>query len=170
MYSALRVAAVVAVLAIGTTFAISPVEGPGEEPVAPAAEAPTPQAGMPVTGTAVDYGGNQPYFMKYEMSDPRVSGTAEISWATDFDPSGGYADSLRWGTITLRNDGGTWAGEFAGFAGPDSQFHVTIAMQGGEGYEGLSFVASQVGPVDEHAVTGEILPGELPPQFPLASE
>ena len=98
-----------------------------------------------------------------DMSDARLSGdvvgtdNADRYCAGECGPDTLLADIL-WGTIEIRNDGGTWVGTSVG----SNQTYYELAGTGA--YEGLSAVLFETeSPAGDLVWAGVIFPGQLPP-------
>jgi hypothetical protein len=105
-----------------------------------------------------------------EMNDPRVSGTTQGEWLMDGWGGGpnGPGALVQWSRrMELSNDGGTWAGTYAGFAVPGIGDKIAIWYKGEGGYAGLSYVqwieAAPGQVLGGTPVIGLIYPGDVPP-------
>ena len=157
MFSAVRIATVVAIVALGGSLAlIAGPLGPSAGPaLVPGAEAPSPEPPVRVTGSSrtvaipemgvetVEDGvaGFRGRIGRGEpvMDDPRVSGTME--YVHNSDDHGGMGPT--WGTLRLENDNGAWEGVVSGYwYAPETR---TAGWLVGEGaYEGLSYYHESV--------------------------
>lgn len=161
MFSAVRVAAVVAALAIGTTFAISTI---GEPTHGPAPAAVTEAEWLGVTGSGrlhIDTRGRG-LWGSQEMSDERVSGAVYITWDAE-SGSDTDGDATIWGATRITNEQGTWEGEYAGFSEPDGQRNVMGWFEGSGAYEGLAYFQHMHGHLGDVTLTGLVYPGSIPP-------
>lgn len=179
MFSATRVAAFVAIFALGasTALVVTP-EGDRDQLIAPAAEAPTlddmarvtwrswlskndPSSGT-VTYTElaeVIEGGTAEY--EIDASDDRLSGTATyVVSMYYFDPSGErYPASLVTGSVVLEAEDGGWEGSFVGLDYPGTPDNEGQHILTGTGaYEGLTAVMTTRNDV----ASGLIFPGDMP--------
>lgn len=98
-------------------------------------------------------------------SDPRVSGRAVIT--VNFDAYPGTdgqpgATQVRYGSMRLENEGGTWSGRFAGRL-TDTGFSQTYWLEGDGEYAGLSYVVTAGGSGSVWSSQGLIYPGRIPP-------
>jgi hypothetical protein len=179
MFNATRVAAAVAILALGGSLAIiagPPASGPVAPPGATSSDAPQQSVpAFPVTGTAeiviLAPGDNTDSLLRNrvggtvrtEMNDPRVSGDGRfLHHADDYGLVG-----LEWGTYRVENEDGAWQGPVSGFYG----FYETrtSGWLAGEGaYEGLTYYIESV--IDHSTsmmeINGMVFPGVPPTSFP----
>ena len=179
MFSATRVAALVAVLALGGSLALvaGPLAPEGEAPVDPAAEAPGLESAAHFYGTgmvkimqigdSVEIDG-VPHLVGHlsqmpaewkEVADPRAGGTETFDQtAADL---GGFGPT--WGSFRIEDEDGAWVGDVSGF------WHgATTEVSGwltGEGaYESL-IMYYQVDAMSavEVSFSGMIYPASAPP-------
>jgi hypothetical protein len=180
MFTATRIAASVAILALAGSLAlvIGPRESDPMTPGAPADSSATDVAAFPVTGTAgikvLENGEDTGDHLRnrlgsniqMEMSDPRVSGEVRfLHHADDYGRVG-----VEWGTYRLENDEGAWQGPVSGFYGPRET--RTSGWLAGEGaYEGLTYYLESV--IDHGTlimtINGMVYPGAPPMDFPELS-
>lgn len=168
MLTSMRVAAVVAVLALTTSLLALQVVSP-TEPVTPSANAPgdhwvtvTGEQELQVSSMGHGSGTNA-------MSDPRVEGDVEMTFEAATEHAGVFAgDYALWGTVTITNDGGTWQGQWIGFRDDQGRHHNTAWFEGTDDYDGLRYIEQMVQrePSTGQEVldtTGLIYEGTLPP-------
>jgi hypothetical protein len=104
-----------------------------------------------------------------ESSDPRVSGRGTITLNVDAftGPSGDLgASQIRYGTMRIDNDGGSWEGPFAGRYS-NGRFIQTYWLRGDGEYDGLTYVVTVGGNGPVWVSEGLIYPGAPPPGTPL---
>jgi hypothetical protein len=101
-----------------------------------------------------------------DMSDPRLNGSAYISFEAQLDPSvdpytGAYALA---GDLVVRNSGGTWEGNWIGFADEDGIHHITSWFTGTGEYEGLKYIEQSAGTTGGEGITstGLLYEGDTP--------
>lgn len=104
-------------------------------------------------------------------SDPRVNGRALITLDVDSYPEAGGGSrvlQVRYGTMRLVNEEGTWEGSFAGRL-TETGFTQTYWLEGTGAYDGFTYVvtAGGDGPVWESA--GLIYPGRPPGGLPAGA-
>ena len=179
MFSATRLAALVAVLAVGGSLALvaGPLAPPAEAPVVPGAEAPGPEAAAPFNGSGgvkVNKEGEKttidgvPHLLGQvtemparliEVDDPRVSGTQTYTqYAADY---GGFGPS--WGTFRIEDGAGAWVGEVSGIHVPSSG-HFSGWLTGEGAYEGLVlYYRGDHGQGFNVTFSGVIYPAAAPP-------
>jgi hypothetical protein len=173
MLTATRIAAVVAALALGTTFLAAQVGGP---PEAPQPGAPTPEDSVMVTGTQVitgegpDVGFGFAYTARREgMSDPRLDGEVLLAFDEDHhgdEPIGAKQEPhVVWGTVTVTNDEGSWQGHSIGFVDEQNVRRQMAWFEGHGAYEGLAFIEQFGNPISggRMDLVGFLYEGELPP-------
>jgi len=166
MLTATRIAAIVAALALGTTFLAVQVGDPPDTAQQPAA--PTGETWVTVTGTQnrSDGGGGVMVGQMLNMSDPRFEGDVRIEYEQSA-PSGG--NSTLWSTVTVTNDEGSWVGQSIGFVDELGAHHHMGWFEGAGAYEGLAFIEQLTEPesgISSGAwldVVGLVYEGELPP-------
>ena len=179
MFTATRIAAGIAILAVGASLAL--VAGPsgpdpGVAPGAPSPEAPTQEtAAFRVTGThGINLLGNGEdagdhlrnrlgRSVMMEMNDPRVSGN--VRFLHHADRYGGVG--VEWGTYRLENEDGAWQGPLSGFYWTHET--RTSGWLAGEGaYEGLTYYMETI--IDNGTgfatINGIVFPGAPPTDFP----
>lgn len=103
-----------------------------------------------------------------QSSDPRVAGRAMIVVHFDAYPDAQGrvgATQVRYGSMRLENDDGSWSGRFTGRL-IDSGFLQTYWLAGEGGYEGLSYVVTAGGSGQTWQSSGLIYPGDIPPMGP----
>jgi hypothetical protein len=169
MFSAPKLVAGAAVLALASTLLLSGVlTAPAEEPL-PGAEAERTDF-IIVTGTSTLSSGSSPAGDD-SMSDPRVSGHANLInnyLIGDVDNTG-----VQWGQYRLANDDGGWEGEWIGFYDSttiDDLAGIENAMAWAIGtgdYEGWSYVANYTGDPLALDVRGLLYQGDIPPTVAL---
>ena len=177
MFSATKVLAAAAILALAVGVA-----GSGLLTTEPEAPAGAPEADSPVwTGDYFESDddivtvsgsarfGPAPGVVTgtAEMSDPRVSGDMLAGYQWLCSPN---EACTTWGSATLTNDGGTWEGDFVAINGPAPGHlqNLMIWMNGTGEYEGLGYVVNYVGPMSASVATGKIVSAPLPPQVALS--
>lgn len=165
MFSAVRVAAVVAALAVGTTFAINTISEPRDRP-APGAVADAEWLGVSGSGQLKLDSIGRGLWGTQEMSDERVSGSVYVTWDVQ-SGDGDDPDGMMWGATRITNDQGTWEGEYAGFIEPDGQRNSMGWFEGSGAYEGLTYVQHVHGHLGDHSITGLVYPGSMPPTVVL---
>jgi len=104
--------------------------------------------------------------MAFEMDDERLSGLSRFRINAHAKP-GTYAMGPIAASVFLKNDGGSWVGTGQGYqdpaatgGAPAAGHHFQLAMEGQDGYEGLTAVVTLDQP-DEYSpyeVTGAIMP------------
>jgi len=109
---------------------------------------------------------------RMEMSDERLSGDVTFIFnGNAWEPSGPY---LYWGTMLIKNDGGTWEGTHLAadhHARPGVHGPIVMQLTGSGDYAGLSAILYRtvLSPPGtaltdlEESVDGMIFPGDLPP-------
>jgi hypothetical protein len=144
MLVSIRMAAVVAVLALATSLVAVRVGSP-DESVTPGAAGPAGNW-VTVTGTqemqvsSAGHGSGT-----RTMSDPRVDGDVAITWLAVMEPGNPEYDNYPlWGTTTITNDGGTWQGQWVGFRDDGGLHHVMEWFEGTGDYEGLRYIEQSV--------------------------
>ena len=144
MLASMRIAAIVAVLALGTSLLALQVGSP-TEPVTPGADAPG-EIPATVTGTGEILGtqGGNGFVGTNTMSDPRVSGDVEITWQVASQYGIDENDDALYGTVVTTNDGGTWQGQWVGFVDDQGRHHITEWFEGTGDYEGLRYIEQLV--------------------------
>ena len=190
MFSAVRISAVVAILAFGGSLALvaGPLAPASDPAYAPAASAePLDQeeyAGF--SGTWLAGGAEQglqsqtpwgsetrdeKWVRALEVSDQRISGAFHSSHNYNT-----FRGGQRWGVraidYAIVNDEGTWRGQGTGFQSPATgAMHYEVLLAGEDAYEGLSalLVLSQDEWGHTFDVDGVIFPGELP-EYPALGE
>ena len=166
MLTATRIAAIVAALALGTTFVAVQVGDPPDTAQQPAA--PTGETWITVTGTqdVGPGGGGGMAGQRLNMSDPRFEGDVRIEYEQeDADNSG--LNSTVWSTVTITNDEGSWAGQSIGFVDQQGFHHHMGWFEGAGAYEGLAYIEQLTEPQLSGGldldVVGLVYEGELPP-------
>ncbi len=144
MLASMRTAAIVAVIALGTSLLALQVGSP-TEPVTPGANAPG-EVPVTVTGTQeiLDTQGADGFVATSTMSDPRVSGDVEITWQVASQYGADENDDALYGTVATTNDGGRWQGQWVGFVDDQGRHHITGWFEGTGDYEGLRYVLQLV--------------------------
>jgi hypothetical protein len=178
MLSATRMAALVAVLAVGGSLALvaGPLSPGPEVPGSPAAQVPGPEAAAFFSGTGgvkilesgeesmvdgVEYLRGQVSQMLprlIEVDDPRVGGAQTFTQhAADY---GGFGPT--WGTFRIEDDAGAWVGDVSGaWSGSGTWFSGWLTGEGA--YEGLvQFYQAEGGPANIR-FSGVIYPADSPP-------
>ena len=166
MLTATRIAAVVAALALGTTFLAVQVGDPPEP--APQPAAPTTDSWAIVTGTQT-LGGSSPdcamTASNRNVSDPRLEGDVCIN----FEDAGEDLATF-WSSITITNADGSWQGQSVGFMDEQEAHRHTGWLEGDGAYEGLAFIQRLTEANPEYPSAGVNLDfvgllyeGELPP-------
>jgi hypothetical protein len=161
MFSAVRVAAVVAALALGTTFAINTISEPTGGPT-PGAVADAEWLGVTGSGRFQIDTRNGGVFGRQAMSDDRVSGDVYTTWEAE-SGANEEGDWTMWGATRITNEQGTWEGEYAGFIEPDGQRNAMGWFEGSGAYEGLSYLQHMHGYLGDVTLTGLVYPGSIPP-------
>ena len=177
MFSATRVAATVAIFALGASVALISVplgRSTAPAPGQPAAE--EPERPVVVSGTAADIrlvdmcdevlDSDPPMLTgntsvsEPEMDDPRVSGTYLL---VQNGQNRGGAGPM-WGTMRVENEDGAWEGPVSGYW-TDSDTHFSGCLAGEASYEGLTYCLRTA--ADVYAlkvqVDGLIYEGSAPP-------
>ena len=165
MLAATRIAAIVAALALGTTFPAVQL-GDAPEP-ARLPHAPMDDVWVTVTGTQFMSGGDPEgmYGTRSSVSDPRLEGDVTIT----YERNGPYGNnSTLWSTVTITNEEGSWEGLSIGFADQQGRHHHTGWFEGTGAYEGLAYLEQLTeGEVNSAGmrldVVGLLYEGELPP-------
>jgi hypothetical protein len=164
------------------TASPTPIPAPPSTP-APATAGPADQA-IHVTGTEVllsvtDFGTTETVAGVEQMrglvattqdttSDPRVTGTGTIGGNYDRWEAG----ATQWGTYSLVNDGGSWAGTWAGIAYPDVAGSpapiedASVWLVGSGGYGGLGYYFHFNGSNGTYEIDGLVFPGSPPTPSP----
>ncbi len=166
MLTATRIAAIVAALALGTTFLAVQVGEPpdtAQQPTAPASE-----TWVTVTGTqSISARGGAGNGQWLDMSDPRLEGFVSIIYESDSGPEGGPPphSGARSRSRTTRVPGrgsrsGSWTSR-------ESHRHMGW-LEGDGAYDGLVFIeqSTEANPDVPSAgldVVGLVYEGELPP-------
>jgi len=168
MLTATRIAAIVAALALGSTFLAVQIDGPPEAAQQPGASA--SESWVMVTGSQGLVGGSPDCAMtarNQNMSDPRLDGDVCINYETD-----GQGEGLAtfWSSITITNADGSWQGQSVGFEDERGAHHHTGWFEGDGAYEGLAFIErlTEANPKYPSAgvnldAVGLLYEGELPP-------
>jgi hypothetical protein len=170
MLSATRVAAVVAALALGTTYLAVQVGDPPETAQQLGAQATDGWA--IVTGTQTLIGASPDCALagkNRNMSDPRLEGDVCIEYEED---EGGEDLATYWSSITITNDDGSWQGHSVGFMDEQGAHRHTGWFEGHGAYEDLAFIQqlTEANPEFPSAggnldMVGLIYEGELPPMI-----
>ncbi len=73
------------------------------------------------------------------------------------------------GSLHLRNDGGTWDGEYVGWIAAGGVYEATSWMRGSGDYEGWSYIVYMNGYDDDSSADmhGLLYRGDLPPSVAL---
>jgi len=115
---------------------------------------------------------------RFEMDDPRLTGTANVAFNVDVHKASDFID-IGSQTLAMRieNEAGSWSGQgTSGFHGgatipEDEAFQLdTWLLTGADAYEGLSAYLVVDGTEDPPTVEGVIFAGELPPFPALPTE
>jgi hypothetical protein len=172
MLSATRIAALVAALALGTTFLAVQVGGPEETAQQPGASAPDETVMVRGTQQFLSEIGSGDFTARREgMSDPRLDGEVTLDFTGAY-PGKEPADAkqspeVRWSTVTVTNDEGSWHGHSVGFLDEWNELRGIGWLEGHGEYEGLVFVEQFGLPVPGSGgrvdVVGILYEGELPP-------
>ena len=169
MLTAIRIAAVVAALTLGSTLLAVQVSGPDDEAFQ-APSATTGEAWATVTGTQRLRGTIEGALVGQNlgMSDPRLEGKVRITYESGMpsdDDSG--LDSTLWSVVTITNENGSWHGPSIGFVHERGVHHHIAWFEGAGDYEGLVFLEQLT---EESAsagmdldIAGLVYEGELPP-------
>lgn len=169
MFTATRIAAVVAALALGTTFLAVQIGNAPEAAQRPAA--PTGENWVTVTGTqrVVSGGDERMYGTRVDVSDPRLEGDVVITFERDgrYGSASG-SNSTLWSTVTITNDEGSWEGLSIGFTDKHGGHRHAGWFEGTGAYEGLAYIEQLTEPEVNSAgsrldVVGLLYEGELPP-------
>ena len=102
-------------------------------------------------------------------SDERVEGQGTITLNVDaFTGADGVLGSsqVRYGTMRIENEDGSWEGSFAGRLS-NGRFLQTYWLRGRDAYAGLTYVVTAGGDGPVWASEGLIYPGSPPPGTPL---
>jgi hypothetical protein len=177
MFSATRVAAAIAIFALGASFAL--IAGPLDQaaevvPAQPATESPEPPSivtgasssikvevqGDEVPGSAIPTVHGHVSVVEAEMDDPRVSGTYTLTQSAQ--NHGGMGPML--GTMRVENETGAWEGPVAGYW-TSNDTHFSGCLTGELAYEGLTYCmrASADTVRFDVALDGLIYQGDLQP-------
>ena len=169
MLVSMRAAAIVALLALGTSLVAVQIGSLGE-PVKPVATEPggswvTVTGTQEIIGTAGGFGA-----AISTVSDERISGNVAITWSAAAETTADENNDALWGTVRISNDGGTWVGQWVGFVDDQGRHHITEWFEGTGAYEGLRYIEQGVqrergGLLD---VTGLIYEGAAPSTVNLA--
>ena len=176
MFSATRVAAAIAIFALGASVAlISGPLGPSAQPAPGQFAAESPSPGVIVSGGSTHIGleryGDEVIedgiprlrdnrtVSTAEMDDPRVSGTYRLT------QSGQNLGGLgpMWGTMRVENEDGAWEGPVSGYW-TDVDTYFSGCLAGESAYEGLTYcmrVAADT-VLRDVATDGLIYQGDLP--------
>src|SRR5687768_2673219 len=166
--------AVALTLAVGAVAFVGPAVG-AAEPDAP------PGLAVAVSGTSTLVGEEAPgearvddgvvrqrgavLITNEDSSDPRVSGRGTIVLNVDAfsDGEGNLGTSqIRYGTMRIENDDGSWEGSFAGRFS-NGRFIQTYWLRGKGAYDGLTYVVTAGGDGPVWISEGLIYPGSPPP-------
>lgn len=183
MFTAVRVAALTAIVALGGVFALAITTG-GPAPSAPG----VPDASAPTDAAYVTGEDGQAVLswryitttegdlthlregvvtLTSEMSDLRASGDVTFAFSVDVFPGDA---GVEWGTMRIENDGGAWTGPCAGGSKPNGNPYAASCWLTGSGdYEGYTYYRQHVwgGNLAERAITeGLIFPGVPPTEYP----
>lgn len=192
MMSATRMAALVAVLAVGASLALvaGPLVPDGSAPGGPAAEAPDLEAAAWYSGTGgiqiivkgeesttdgVGYLHGQVSQMLprlIEVSDPRMGGSQTFTQnAADYSGNSYPGFGPTWGTMRIEDDDGTWVGDVAGTWTGSGGTWFSGWLTGEGAYEGLvQFYQAEGGSAASIRFSGAIIPAEaLPPELEIES-
>jgi hypothetical protein len=101
------------------------------------------------------------------LNDPRVSGTAVLTWNYDLWGSGMQIAHVQWGTGRIENAGGAWDGTYTGSFSTASGDILLFWYEGTGGYDGLAYGMWAVIPIVEggsftYPVRGIVFPGSPP--------
>ena len=185
MFSAARVAALAAILALGGSLALASIAfDPAQGPVPGAPGAATPVVAVHVTGEdgeptylidpAQEKVGDVTQFraglftQTSTMDDPRVSGELTFSWSGDVYGVPFVDAATEWGTMRIANEGGMWEGRCSGGQWGDTTSILSCWLTGSGDYEGLTYYRQFDWP-PEVGVRGIIFPGVPPTEFPALS-
>jgi hypothetical protein len=185
IFSATRIAALVAALAVGGSLVLvaGPLSPSADVPAVPAAEAPGPEAAAWFSGTGgatiIENGvetwdegipqmrgqvSQVPARLIAQVSDPRMAGTQTFTQNAD-DYSGdaypGFGPT--WGQMRIEDDDGAWVGDVAGVWHGGGTTEMSGWLTGEGAYEGLvEYVLFQTSGfrVD---FSGAIYPADAPP-------
>ena len=163
MFTATRIAAVVAALALGTTFMaaqVGPQSDPAERPSAPMGE-----SWVTVTGTQkIVCSRGSCTGTNRNMSDDRLGGDVAINFELQSGSSGVWKNYAISGTVDITNDDGSWHGQWIGFVDEQGLHHNTAWYEGAGGYEGLKYIEdiTESGPSGPLDVVGLVYDGEMP--------
>ena len=99
-------------------------------------------------------------YCEEKLSDPRVSGTAQIELGGTVTTPGGHA---RWGTVTLTGPDGQWIGPYVGHQIRQTTIEILGVLEGTEAHEGWTFIVEWSGPIGSpFEVKGLIYEGSAP--------
>jgi hypothetical protein len=80
---------------------------------------------------------NVVWIFDQKSSDPRLTGTVETRYSVDLRPDG---SGELWGTLVIRNDEGTWEGDWTGTIARGGTTHYILGEASGTGaYKGLTY-------------------------------
>ena len=168
MLTATRIAAVVAAIALGSTFMAVQVGGPDD--AAPAPGVSSGEAWVTVTGTQSLSGSSGDALLGRNtgMSDPRLEGDVRITFdqgMSSVDDSG--LNSTLWSLVTITNDEGSWHGPSIGFVDESGVHHHFGWYEGAGDYEGWVFLEQLTEELASAGmdldIAGLVYEGELPP-------
>jgi hypothetical protein len=170
MLTATRIAAVVAALALGTTFLAVQVGGP---PEASQPGATTPEETVMVRGTQQwisEIGEGGDWTARREgMSDPRLDGEVLLDYTYAYEgeepADADQSPHVVWSVVTVTNDRGSWHGHSVGFVDEWNELRQVGWLEGHDAYEGLIFIEQWAYPESfgRSDVVGILYEGEIPP-------
>jgi hypothetical protein len=168
----------------GGALALAAVVVTGAMVAAAEAETPPPGTAVAVTGTSTLVGEEAAgqasiedgvvrqrgvvLITLEESSDPRASGRGTITLNVDaFSDANGNlgASQVRYGSMRIENDDGSWEGAFAGRLS-NGRFIQTYWLRGEGGYAGFTYVVTAGGDGPVWVSEGLIYPGSPPPGAP----
>ncbi len=109
--------------------------------------------------------------MAVEATDPRVTGTLTYGVNREVHPGAKVdAATVHAGTVTIENEGGSWAGTFTGYWDEASALIFHAQLTGQDGYEGWTMLLDDFcvcqnpdAHVFPSVMQGVVIPGDLPP-------
>lgn len=164
MFAASGITAAVAALIIGGSFLAAQLEDQPAGGAQPAGA--TGESWVSVTGQQDLYCANTACSGTYhDMSDPRLDGKATITFAVGQEPESEVSGNVTlWGEVDVANEGGTWEGNWVGFADDKGLHHVTAWFEGTGEYEGLRYIEQAYEPEGGLSITsaGLLFDGDIP--------
>ena len=91
-----------------------------------------------------------------EMSDARLSGDIVTTLDCVYSDEGRLLVGTCWGTTTVRNEDGVWAGVFSGTTRAGTGDVMETVWLGSGDYEGLRFVGTLTTADDPYVISGRV--------------